>query len=128
MPATARILLQVAAALITLGGLYDLLAPKLPPNLTAICGENESARKLARELLRALGGSLVAIGIAVELLVSSFNIPDPRPTLTLILVLVLPSEGINSVCMYRVGSPFYIPLAFATLTLLGVLVAWPGVL
>jgi hypothetical protein len=128
LPATAQILLQIAAAFITLGGLYDLLAPKLPPNLAAICGENESARKLARELLRALGGSLVAIGIAVELLVSRFSFPDPRPMLTLILVLVLPSEGINSVCMYRAGSPFYIPLAFATLTILGVLLAWPHAL
>ena len=44
----------------------------------------------------------------------------------LVLLLVLPSEGINSLSMYRVGSPFLIPLAFTLLTLVGVLVAWPG--
>jgi hypothetical protein len=128
LPTAARILLQATAALIALGGLYDLLAPKLPPNLIAICGENKSARKLVRELLRALGGSLIAIGVSVELLVSGFGPPDPRLTLTLILLLVLPSEGINSICMYRVGSPFYFPLLFATLTILGVLFAWPKAL
>ena len=114
--------------MIALGGLYDLLTPKLPPNLATICGENTQAKKLVRELLRALGGSLIAIGVAVELLVSAFSVPDQLPTLILILVLVLPSEAINSVCMYRVGSPFYIPLAFAALTTLGVLLAWPGIL
>jgi hypothetical protein len=44
----------------------------------------------------------------------------------LVLLLVLPSEGINSLGMHRVGSPFLVPLAFTLLTLLGVLLAWPG--
>ena len=126
MPTTARLMLQVAAALIAFGGLYDLLAPKLPPNLIAICSENQSVQKLARELLRALGGSLIAIGTAVGFLANGFGLHASQQALLLILVLVLPSEGINSVCMYRVGSPFYIPLFFLALTLLGVLLAWPA--
>jgi hypothetical protein len=46
-------------------------------------------------------------------------------SLIVILVLVVPAEGLNAFCMYRVGSPFYIPLAFILLTLLGVTLAWP---
>ena len=125
MPLAARIVLETAAALIALGGLYDLFVPRLPSNLAEICGNNERARKLVRELLRALGGALVAIGRTVALLVAKSDTP-PRPLiLLLVLLLVLPSETINAFCMRRVGSPFYFPLAFALLTLFGVLLAWP---
>ena len=123
MPTIARIMLYCAAALIALGGLYDVFVPRLPSNLVAMCGGDERACKLVRELLRALGGSLVAVGATVALLVSRLGV-QCRPR-TLIL-LVLPSEGINSLGMYRVGSPFLVPLAFTLLTLLGVLLAWPG--
>jgi hypothetical protein len=125
----ARIILYCAAALITLGGLYDVFVPRLPPNLVAVCGGDERACKLARELLRALGGSLVAIGATAAFLVSRSGAQDQdRPrTLMLVLLLVLPSEGINSLAMYRVGSPYLVPLAFTLLMLLGVLLAWPGV-
>ena len=122
----AQIILETAAELITLGGLYDLFVPRLPPNLAAICGENLQERRLVRELLRALGGSLVAIGVAVSILVAVS--PQPMQPLTLIVVLrlVLPSEGINAFCMFRVCSPFYVPLTFAILTLVGALLGWPN--
>ena len=126
MPIAAKFVLELAATLITLGGLYDLLAPKLPANLAAMCHGNPQAAKLARELLRALGGALVAIGLTVGAIAAGFGPQDRRSTLILVLLLVLPAEGINSACMYRVGSPFYIPLGFAMLTLLGLLLAWPG--
>jgi hypothetical protein len=122
----ARIVLNSAAALIVLGGLYDLLTPKLPPNLAAICGDNDRARKLVRELLRALGASLIAVGATIAALV---NISTPETThlnLLLILLLVVPSEGINSYSMRKVGSPFFVPLAFLLLTILGVFLAWPA--
>src|ERR1700722_7266373 len=120
----ARILLNSAAALIVLGGLYDLLTPKLPPNLAAICGDNDRARKLVRELLRALGGSLVAVGATIAALVNTSTPETTHRNLLLILLLVVPSEGINSYSMRRVGSPFYVPLAFLLLTILGVALAW----
>jgi hypothetical protein len=41
-------------------------------------------------------------------------------TLTLIIILVLPSEGMNAVGMYRVQSLFFVPLIFILLTLIGV--------
>jgi hypothetical protein len=132
LPIVARSLLYCAAALIALGGLYDVFGPALPSNLAAMCGGDERACKLVRELLRALGGSLVAVGATVALLVSQMGAvsrtgaEDRQRTLVLVLVLVLPSEGINSFCMYRVGSPFLVPLAFALLALAGVLLAWPG--
>ena len=120
----ARILLETAATLIAAGGVFDLLVPRLPPNLSALCGENEPARKLARELLRALGGALVAVGIAMFTLVATSGAHVQAGTLVLILILVLPAEGINAFCMYRVGSPFYIPLTFVLLTVAGVGLAW----
>jgi hypothetical protein len=120
---TARILLLIGAAMITLGGLYDLFAPRLPANLAALCAGNEQARKLARELLRALGGSLAAIGVAVAVTTLNSGATLRPRTLALILLLVVPSEGINSFCMHRVGSPFYIPLAFLLIVLAGVLLA-----
>jgi uncharacterized protein YjeT (DUF2065 family) len=122
----ARIVLNVAAAFIVLGGLYDLLTPKLPPNLAAICGDNDRASKLVRELLRALGGSLVAIGATVAALVNSSTPESLHHTLLLTLLLVIPAEGINSISMRKVGSPFYVPLAFLLLTVLGVVLAWPA--
>ena len=127
MPIVARILLETAAALIAAGGAFDLLVPRLPLNLSAMCGENEQARKLARELLRALGGALVAVGVAMFTLVATSGAQVQPVTLVLILILVLPAEGINAFCMYRVGSPFYIPLTFVLLTVAGVGLAWVGV-
>lgn len=126
MSTIARIVLNSAAALIVLGGLFDLLSPKLPPNLSALCGDNVRARKLARELLRALGGSLIAIGATVAALVNTSTRETTHHTLLLILLLVIPAEGINSFSMRKVGSPFYVPLAFLLLTVLGVALAWPA--
>jgi len=126
MPLVARIILEGAAVLIVLGGLYDLFMLRLPANLIVTCGGHEPASRLVRELLRALGAALVAIGSAVAVLVAGFGLQNRRETLLLVLLLVIPSEGVNSFCMYRVGSPFYIPLAFVLLILLGVLLAWPG--
>jgi hypothetical protein len=126
MSPIARIVLNSAAALIVLGGLYDLFTPKLPPTLAAICGDNERTRKLVRELLRALGGSLVAVGATVAALVNTSTPETIHRTLLLILLLVLPAEGINSFSMGKVGSPFFVPLAFLLLTVLGVALAWPA--
>jgi hypothetical protein len=124
MSPTSRIVLISTAALITVGGLYDLLTPKLPPNLAAICGDNARAQKLVRELLRALGGSLVAVGATVAALVFISTPETLHRTLSLILLLVIPAEGINSYCMRKVGSPFYVPLAFLLLTIIGVVLGW----
>ena len=126
MPILGQCVLELAAALVTLGGLYDLLTPKMPPHLTEMCNESEKASKLVRELLRALGGALVAIGLTVAALAATVAARNRHQTLILVLLLVLPAEGTNAYCMRRVGSPFIFLLGFALLTLLGVLLAWPG--
>jgi hypothetical protein len=120
---SSRIVLTLAGVLIALGGFYDTLTPRLPPYLAAICADNLPARKLIRELLRGLGGCLVAIGATVALLANSAQ-AHRNYVLCLILILVLPSEGANSVGMYRVRSPWlFAPLSFMALTLLGVALA-----
>jgi hypothetical protein len=125
MWAPGRIILEIAAGLITAGGLIDVFTPNLPSNLVMICGTNEAAQKLARELLRALGGALIAVGATTAYLVATSGAdPDPS-TLVLILLLVVPAELINAISMFRVGSPFYFPLAFASLALLGATLWWP---
>jgi hypothetical protein len=126
MSPIARIVLNSAAAFTVFGGLYDLLTPKLPSSLAAICGDNKGARKLVRELLRALGGSLVAVGTTVAALVITSTPETTHRTLLLILLLVVPAEGINSFSMRRAGSLFYVPLAFLLLTVMGVVIAWPA--
>jgi hypothetical protein len=125
MSLSGRLLLETAAGLITAGGLFDVFVSRLPKNLAALCGEDERAVRLVRELLRALGGALVAIGLAVFALAATSGVETEMISLIVILVLVVPAEGLNAFCMYRVGSPFYIPLAFILLTLLGVTLAWP---
>jgi hypothetical protein len=93
-----------------------------------MCDGNSQSSKLARELLRALGGALVAIGLTVGAMAAGLRFQDQRSTLILILLLVLPAEGINSLCMYRVGSPYLFPMAFALLTVVGAILAWPGLM
>lgn len=123
MHTVGYVALNTAAGLIGCGGLYDIFLPRLPGNLSKMCGENTAALKLVRELLRALGGSLVAVGATAAVLINVTAVRDQRFALSLVLLLVLPAEGINAFSMRRVGSPFYLPLGFALLTLSGVLLA-----
>jgi hypothetical protein len=89
-----------------------------------MCGGDARSSKLARELLRALGGPLVGIGVAVVVLASGFDRASRERTTMLILILVLPSEGMNTLGMFRVGSPYYVPLALIVLTLVGLAISW----
>src|ERR1700676_1324428 len=124
MHSVARAIIAISGLLIALGGMYDLFVPRLPLNLLAICGVNHRAQSLVRELLRALGGALTAIGIAVCAISLTAQPFPTHPELLLILLLVLPAEGVNAAAMHRVGSPWHFPLAFALLTLIGVGLAW----
>jgi uncharacterized membrane protein len=119
------VILETAGVMIAGGGLYDLLTPKLPPNLASICSGNARAEKLVRELLRALGGALLAIGVTVAVLIGFCGHPISHFILIVTLILVLPAEGVNALGMYRVRSPYQIPLGFVALTIIGVLLSWP---
>jgi hypothetical protein len=124
MHSIARAVIAISGLLIALGGLYDLFTARLPLNLLAICGVNHRAQSLVRELLRALGGALTAIGASVCAIAAAAHPVPATPALLLILLLVLPAEGINAFAMSRVGSPWKFPLAFALLTLVGVALAF----
>lgn len=123
MQVVGRAILDLAGFWILAGGFYDLLTPRLPGNLAAICAGSERAGRLARELLRALGGALVAIGAGVVLLGFWRGAALSRFDVVLILVLVMPAEGVNAMAMRRVGSPWQIPAALALLALSGAMLA-----
>jgi hypothetical protein len=124
MHLAARIVIAISGLLIAMGGLYDLLAPRLPLNLLAICGVNHRAQNLVRELLRALGAALIAIGSAVCAIAIAAGPVLTGSEVVLILLLVLPAEGVNALAMHRMGSPWRFPAAFALLTLIGAILAW----
>ncbi|MBB5340530.1 hypothetical protein [Tunturiibacter gelidoferens] len=111
--------LEGAGSLIALGGLYDVVVPRLPANLAVVCAGDPRSSKLVRELLRALGGALVGIGVSVVVLASRLGAADRALLKLLIFLLVLPSEGANAFGMFRVGSPYYVPLALIVITLAG---------
>jgi hypothetical protein len=94
----------------------------LLPNLASKCFGNEEACAAIRELLRALGACLVAIGATIVILATAMGEHDFH-AIALILTLVLPSEAMNAIGMRRVGSPYVVPLFFILLTLVGVAIA-----
>lgn len=115
------ITLEASGVLIALGGLYDIFTPKLPPNLASICGADDQSSHLVRQLLKALGACLLAVGVTVIILAAGLTEQNASRVLALIFILVLPSEGFNALGMYRVGSPYTVPLLLIALTLYGVL-------
>ena len=119
----SQIVLTIAGICIALGGLYDLSTPRLPANLASKCVGSVEACRVIREVLRALGGCLVAIGATVCLLAIGITHGRDPHAIALILILVLPSEGMNAVGMRRVGSPYVVPLLFIVLTLAGAILA-----
>lgn len=112
----SRIVLTLAGVFIALGGLYDLFTPRLPENLATTVLGNQQASTVVRELLRALGASLVGIGAAVVILAGRAH---EAHVVAVILTLVLPSEAVNALGMQRVGSPYVVPLLFILLTIVG---------
>jgi hypothetical protein len=123
----SRMVLTVTAVAVALGGLYDVFTPRLPANLAARCHGNENIQIAVRELLRALGACLAAIGATVGILANATPHEHAPGAIALILILVLPSEGANALGMHRVGSPYVVPLVFIFLALVGAglgLLAW----
>lgn len=52
MSLSARFFLEFAAALVTAGGLYDLLTPRLPSNLELMCRERDRRKTCSRVVAR----------------------------------------------------------------------------
>ena len=119
-------ILNCAAALVLLGGCFDMLIPAVPPNLLVYLGVAKAdlspqLSSLLLGLLRALGGCLLAIGITALLIINGPVKRGERWAAWALLILICISEGINASQMWRFGSPYYVPLAFAALTVVGVM-------
>jgi hypothetical protein len=118
-------ILNTAATLVALGGCFDMLLPAPPANLVAYLGISGSTvspqlSALLLGLLRALGGSLFAIGVTALVIINGPLKRGERWACWTLLILIGISEGVNASQMWRFGSPFYFPLAFVALTAVGV--------
>ena len=118
-------ILNCAASLVMLGGCFDMLIPAVPSNLlsyleVAKADMSPHLSSLLLGLLRALGGCLLAIGITALLIINGPLKRGERWASWALLILIGLSEGINASQMWRFGSPYYFPLAFVALTVIGV--------
>jgi hypothetical protein len=124
-------LLYVSGILVVAGSMYDLLVPTVPTNHLAYLGITSATldpKFAALDLgpLRALGGCLLAIGATALILVHGPIRRGERWASLALMVLVGVSEGINASQMARFGSPYFAPLTFVGLMLVGVGLVWPG--
>ena len=118
-------ILNCAAALVMLGGCFDMLIPAVPSNLVgylkiATADVSPQLSSLLLGLLRALGGCLLAVGITALLIINGPLKRGERWASWALLILIGLSEGINASQMWRFGSPYYWPLVFVALTVIGV--------
>jgi hypothetical protein len=122
-PASIRVA-QLGGALMMLGGAGDIAVRTVLPNhrelLAAAATVPATAEHLVLALLHALGGALVACGLAVILLLREAHRSE-RTELALWAALVaLLAEGMNAMGMYRTGSPLFpFPLTFLLLVVGG---------
>ena len=117
-------LLYVAGCLVIAGSMYDLFVPSVPATHLAYLGVTPPTMdpkfaSLDLGLLRALGGCLLAIGATALVLVHGPIRRGERWAMLALVMLIGVSEGINSYQMARFGSPFYAPLTFMGIMLLG---------
>lgn len=117
-------ILNVAAAMVIVGSLYDLCVPAIPPNhrgyLAGLDPQiDDRFAQLDLAMLRSIGGCLLAIGVVSLLLI---NGPVRRGSgwarLAVVLLIVI-AETNNAYRMYPFASPWYGPLSFAILAVLG---------
>ena len=118
-------ILNCTAALVMLGGCFDMLIPTVPSNFIDYLGVAKAdvspqLSSLLFGLLRALGGCLLAIGITALFIINGPLKRGERWASPALLILIGVSEGINASQMWRFGSPYYFPLAFVALTVIGV--------
>ena len=123
----ALTILNCAAALVMLGGCFDMLIPAVPSNLLGYlevpkADMSPHLSSLLLGLLRALGGCLLAIGLTAFLIINGPLKRGESWASWALLTLIGLSESINASQMWRFGSPYYWPLVFVTLTVVGVMI------
>jgi hypothetical protein len=119
------VLLNCAATAVLMGACGDMFMPAVPANLLEYLGitKAEMSPRLAALLLgflRALGGCLLAISVTAFVLVNGPVKRGERWAAWAVLILIGVSEGINATQMWRFGSPYYWPLTFVALAVVGV--------
>ncbi len=119
------ILLNLTATLIVVGGLYDLFLSQLPAHLITYLGNvvgepDVLIERLVLALLDALGGSLVAVGLAAIVLINGpLRRRERWPGVTILMMVGL-AEGANAWGMWTVAAPWWAPLTFIALTAVGI--------
>ena len=121
------IILNCAAVFVMVGGCFDMLMPTVPSNLLRYLEitKTEASPQLSSlllGLLRALGGCLLAIGITAILIINGPLKRGERWAPWALLIMISVSEGVNASQMWRFGSPYYAPLAFVALAVVGVVI------
>jgi hypothetical protein len=128
--AVGLFLLNAAGVLVIAGALYDLFVPSVPANhlsyLEVADGRLDPRyAELDLAMLRSIGGCLIAIGVTTLILANGPILRGERWARLALAVLVGVSEGNNAYRMYPFGSPWYGPLGFAVLALVGAALAGP---
>jgi hypothetical protein len=119
------VLLYVVAAAITLGGIGDLTIRQLLGVHTRFLMSGGTATipaetsALVINLLHALGGGLIGIGVASLALTHFAARKGERWAAWTILVIIVASEGMNAVGMYATGSFWYVSIAYIAIALAG---------
>lgn len=118
------VILNIAAALVIVGSLYDLGVPAVPQNHLRYVGEIPPASRsrfaeLDLAMLRSIGGCLLAIGIGCLLLVNYPVRRGSRLALAVVVLLICGAEGNNAYRMFPFASPWYGPLSFAIMAIIG---------
>ncbi|MFO0913635.1 MAG: hypothetical protein U0795_11810 [Pirellulales bacterium] len=125
-------LLNVAGVLVIVGALYDLLVPSVPQNHLSYVGATDGSldpRYAALDLamLRSIGGCLLAIGATALVLANGPIRRGETWARVTVAFLVGVAEGNNAYRMFPFGSPWYGPLGFAALAVVGAALASPPV-
>ena len=125
---TGLILLNVAGTLVILGSLYDLLVPAVPLNHLHYVGAAEGQidpryAQLDLAMLRSIGGCLLAIGVTTLIMANGPIRRGERWARVAVVILVGVSEGNNAYRMFPFDSPWYGPLGFALITIIGAALA-----
>jgi hypothetical protein len=128
---TGLILLNIAGVLVIAGSLYDLLVPSMPPNHLAYVGASDGRidpryAELDVAMLRSIGGCLLAVGVTALVLTNGPIRRGEGWARVAVNVLVVVSEGNNAFRMYPFGSPWYGPLGFAVIVVVGAVFATPA--
>lgn len=124
------VLLNTAGVLVVAGALYDLLVPSVPANHLAYLGVTEGRlnsqfAELDLAMLRSIGGCLLAIGVTSLVLTNGPVRRGEAWSRVAVAVLIGVAEGNNAYRMYPFDSPWYGPLAFAVLAVVGAALAGP---